>query len=46
MGDSLRWYNEAEDFVTVLNKRNDVDFVIHGGDISDFGLTKEFMWVA
>jgi 3',5'-cyclic AMP phosphodiesterase CpdA len=21
------------------------DFVIHGGDISDFGLTKEFLWM-
>ena len=45
MGDSQRWYDETEDFVNALNKRNDVDFVIHGGDISDFGLTKEFMWV-
>ena len=44
MGDTQRWYNEAEDFVASVNKRDDVDFVIHGGDISDFGLTKEFMW--
>ena len=45
MGDSQRWYDETEDFVKALNKRDDVDFVIHGGDISDFGLTKEFLWV-
>ena len=45
MGDSQRWYDETEDFVNALNKRDDVDFVIHGGDISDFGLMKEFMWV-
>ncbi len=25
-----------------VNKRSDIDFVIHGGDISDFGATDEF----
>lgn len=45
MGDSQRWYDETEIFVKSLNKRNDVDFVIHGGDLADFGLTKEFMWM-
>lgn len=45
IGDTQRWYDETEKFVKALNKRNDIDFVIHGGDISDFGLTKEFMWM-
>lgn len=45
ISDTQRWYDETEDFVEVLNKRNDIDFVIHGGDISDFGLTKEFIWM-
>lgn len=44
MGDSQRWYDETEDFVKHVNKRNDIDFVIHGGDISDFGVTDEFLW--
>ncbi len=44
MGDSQRWYNETKDFVTHINQRTDIDFVIHGGDISDFGVTKEFLW--
>ncbi len=44
MGDSQRWYDETEDFVKEINKRDDIDFVIHGGDMSDFGLTKEFLW--
>jgi hypothetical protein len=44
MGDSQRWYDETEDFVTALNRRDDIDFVIHGGDMSDFGVTKEFLW--
>lgn len=44
MGDSQRWYDETDDFVSHLNKRNDIDFVIHGGDVSDFGVTNEFLW--
>ncbi len=45
MGDTQRWYDQTEDFVKEINKRSDIDFVIHGGDISDFGMTKEFEWV-
>jgi len=45
MGDSQRWYDETADFVTHVNRRSDVDFVIHGGDLSDFGMTKEFEWM-
>lgn len=44
MGDSQRWYDETDDFVSHLNKRDDIDFVIHGGDVSDFGVTNEFLW--
>lgn len=43
-GDTQRWYNETDDFVKSVNNRTDIDFVIHGGDVSDFGLTKEFLW--
>lgn len=45
MGDTQGHYDETEDFVKIINKRNDIDFVIHGGDISDFGATKEFTWM-
>lgn len=45
MGDTQRSYDETEDFVNHVNKRNDIDFVIHGGDISDFGMSKEYIWV-
>lgn len=44
MGDSQRCLDETEDFVTAVNKREDVDFVIHGGDMADFGLKKEYEW--
>jgi len=45
ISDTQRWYDETEDFVKALNKRDDIDFVIHGGDIADFGLTKEYTWM-
>lgn len=44
ISDTQRWYDDTQDFVRILNKRNDIDFVLHGGDISDFGVTKEFLW--
>lgn len=42
MGDTQRWYDETEDFVKALNMRDVIDFVVHGGDMSDFGMKKEF----
>ncbi len=45
MGDSQRFYDETEDFVSYVNKNLDVDFVLHGGDITDFGMADEFEWV-
>ncbi len=46
MGDTQRFYDEAESFVKSVNKLKDIDFVIHAGDISDFGLSQEFEWIA
>ena len=43
--DTQRWYDDTEDAIKVINARNDIDFVIHGGDQSDFGATKEFIWM-
>lgn len=45
MGDTQRWYDECEDFVQSANQQKDISFVLHAGDISDFGLTQEFKWV-
>jgi 3',5'-cyclic AMP phosphodiesterase CpdA len=42
ISDTQRWYDETEDVVKALNARGDIDFVIHGGDQSDFGATHEF----
>ena len=43
ISDTQRWYDETEDMVADINARGDVDFVIHGGDLSDFGATHEFV---
>ncbi|MCE6991285.1 metallophosphoesterase [Dyadobacter sp. CY323] len=45
MGDTQRFYDESEDFVKSANGQEDIAFVLHAGDISDFGLSQEFKWV-
>lgn len=42
ISDSQRWYDETEDAVAALNARGDIDFVLHTGDLADFGLRNEF----
>ncbi len=44
ISDTQRWYDETEDCVADINSRDDIDFVVHGGDFSDFGANKEFLW--
>lgn len=44
VSDTQGWSDETEKFVKALNARDDIDFVVHGGDIADFGVTKEFLW--
>ncbi|MCC9137844.1 metallophosphoesterase family protein [Pontibacter silvestris] len=39
------FYSDDDDLVDALNKRNDIAFVLLGGDITDFGLLKEFKWI-
>jgi len=41
-GDTQRMYKESQLFVDHINSRNDVDFVVLNGDVSDFGLLLEF----
>ncbi len=45
MGDTQRFYDEVDAFVKSVNQQDGVDLVIHAGDISDFGLSQEFIWV-
>ncbi len=44
ISDTQRAYDETADAVRAINARGDVDFVIHCGDVSDFGATREFLW--
>ncbi|MDD6209477.1 MAG: metallophosphoesterase [Bacteroidales bacterium] len=44
ISDTQRKYDETNDFVKHINQRDDIDFIIHGGDIADFGLKKEYEW--
>lgn len=43
-GDTQRYYDETEDFVNHVNQLDSVDFVVHGGDLTDFGIKKEYIW--
>lgn len=45
IGDSQRFYEEAEDFVKSVNQQSGIAFVAVSGDISDFGLIREMRWV-
>lgn len=42
VSDSQRCYDELQASVESINRRDDIDFVIHAGDISDFGMRTEF----
>lgn len=44
ISDSHQWLDDLKDEVNDINKHEDVDFVIHGGDLTDFGSTREFEW--
>lgn len=44
-GDSQRAYDELVPFVKKANQLKSVDFVILNGDITDFGLLQEYIWV-
>lgn len=43
-GDSHRFYDEWGSFVNTVNKMNDIDFIIHIGDFTDYGLPIQYEW--
>lgn len=45
MSDSQRWYDATRTMVRSINAQPDLDFVIHCGDLTDFGMTNEFEWM-
>lgn len=44
ISDSHQWLSDLSELVADINRRDSIDFVIHGGDITDFGSTREFEW--
>lgn len=44
ISDTQRYYDETLDAVNAINARGDIDFVLHGGDLTEYGATKEFLW--
>ncbi|MBR1917878.1 MAG: metallophosphoesterase [Bacteroidaceae bacterium] len=44
LSDTQRFYDETEKIVNDINHRDTIDFVIHTGDMTDFGLPKEYVW--
>lgn len=45
IGDAQRFYDEVEDFVGSVNALDDIAFVVLAGDITDFGLNREYRWI-
>lgn len=45
ISDTQRFYDDTYDVVNHINARGDIDFVVHGGDLADFGTTAEFEWM-
>lgn len=43
-GDTHRFFDKFDNFVNAANQDNSIDFVIHVGDISDFGLPQQYIW--
>lgn len=45
MGDTQRFYDHIEAFTASASRQQGIDFMLHCGDISDFGMAQEFRWV-
>ncbi|HSH51820.1 MAG TPA: metallophosphoesterase [Bacteroidales bacterium] len=43
-GDSHRFYDESEDMVSIINNQFDINFLIHTGDIADYGIPRQYQW--
>lgn len=43
-GDSGRSLKDLEDCVKHINKNDSITFVLHAGDLTEFGLKKEYEW--
>ncbi len=46
IGDSQRFYDDLSDLVEKVNTYDDISFVLLNGDITDFGLNREYKWIS
>ena len=46
IGDSQRFYDDLQDFVAAANELDGISFVVLNGDITDFGLNREYKAIA
>lgn len=44
ISDSHKPYNDLNDIIRDINRRDTIDFVVHGGDVTDCGTTREYEW--
>ncbi|PBQ32993.1 metallophosphoesterase [Sphingobacteriaceae bacterium] len=44
-GDSQRFYDELESLVKKVNTLPNIDFFVLAGDVADFALAQEYLWV-
>ena len=45
MGDTQRFYDHIQDFYASAMQQKNIDFMLHLGDITDFGMAQESKWV-
>ena len=45
ISDTQRRYDDTREAVAWINDRSDIDLVLHGGDLTDFGATDEYIWM-
>ncbi|KWW29708.1 MAG: hypothetical protein AUK63_1308 [bacterium P3] len=44
ISDTHDWYTEMEREIDDINRRDDIDFVMHLGDLTNTGMIKEYEW--
>jgi len=45
IGDTQRFYDATDKIITKINNTPNINFVVHTGDIVDFGTQEEYIWM-
>src|SRR6187402_1878943 len=46
ISDTQRFYEELDEFIEKINGYPDISFVVVNGDMTDFGLRSEYLWIS